>query len=99
MASDINTVKEDFIESHHKREIPFTWYPNSNEFNIDQDTLHKSLMTGVGTDNDMSSIEKFVGLFSTEDKKRIVEMLKKVLIGENPLQSKYVLSPIITMLA
>lgn len=84
MASDINTVKEDFIESHHKREIPFTWYPNSNEFNIDQDTLHKSLMTGVGTDTDMSSIEKFVGLFSTEDKKRIVEMLKKVLIGENP---------------
>lgn len=86
MSSEINSIKEELFNVHHKREIPFTWYPNSNEFKIDQSALKESLLSDI--DSDLSSIEKFVSLFSNEDKKQIIEMLKKILIGENPYPVK-----------
>ncbi|MDV7103589.1 EAL domain-containing protein [Vibrio sp. TH_r3] len=86
--SNTNLTTDKLVGFRHKREISFTWHTGSNVFSIDNDALKEVLLMA----NDISNIDEFLDLFSEQDKKSIVGMLKKILGGQDPEPIKVFIS-------
>ena len=72
--STLKLVQEELIGFHSKREISWTWNTETEVFTIDSVLIRQYLMIN----KEITTIEDFLSLFSSEDQKRIVSLLKSV---------------------
>ncbi|MHA2938996.1 EAL domain-containing protein [Vibrio sp. RC27] len=75
-------TKEDLIGFHHKKELPFAWKPNTNEFKLDLKVLRT--MHIISQETELATVEDFITLFSENDRRRLINMLELAVQGGDP---------------